>query len=96
MRFISCRRSRSELVTERETVRIAQVFKEINHLEKKEIGSAVYYPMPLHLLKHYYKFGWKKGDFPNAEEASSKVLSLPVHPHLTKEQLDYIIDAFAL
>jgi len=66
----------------------------MEYLSKKEISSAVYYPKPLHLLEHFKKLGYKEGDFPIAEKLSKQVLSLPVHPHLTKEQLDIIIKAF--
>lgn len=66
----------------------------IGHLNKKGISSAVYYPKPLHLCKHFRKFGYKEGDFPVAEKLSKQVLSLPVHPYVTKEQLDLIIKAF--
>ena len=64
------------------------------HLNKKGIGCAVYYPKPLHLLSNFKRFGCKKGDFPAAEKLSTQVVSLPVHPHLTKEQLDHIIGVF--
>ena len=63
------------------------------HLNKKGIGTGIYYPKPLHLLPHL-KFHCTKGDFPIAEKLSNEVISLPVHPHLTKEQLDCIINAF--
>ncbi len=61
------------------------------HLSEKGIGCGIYYPKPLHLLEHFKKFGYKEGDFPIAEKASKEVLSLPVHPYLTTEQVDYII-----
>jgi len=66
----------------------------MEHLNEKGISSAVYYPKPLHLCKHFRKLGYKEGDFPVAEKLSRQVLSLPVHPHVTKEQLDLIINAF--
>lgn len=65
----------------------------MNYLNKKGIGCNVYYPEPLHLCEHIKKLGYKKNDFPIAEKLSQQVLSLPVHPHLTKEQLDYMIEA---
>ena len=81
------------------TIRVLENFKlsrdELNErLNKKGIGTGIYYPKPLHLLPHFKKFGYKEGDFPIAEKLSSQVISLPVHPHLAKEQLDYIIDVF--
>jgi dTDP-4-amino-4,6-dideoxygalactose transaminase len=66
----------------------------IAHLKKRGINSVAYYPKPLHLCAHFKKMGYKEGDFPVAERISAQVVSLPVHPHLTKEQLDTIICAF--
>ena len=81
------------------TIRVLEGSKlnrdELNeHLNKKGIGTGIYYPKPLHLLHHLKKFCYKEGDFPVAEKACKEVISLPVHPHLTKEQLDQIIGAF--
>jgi len=64
------------------------------YLNKKCINSAIYYPKPLHLCEHIAEFGYNKGDFPVAEKLSGEVLSLPVHPNLSEEQLNQIIDAF--
>jgi perosamine synthetase len=80
------------------TIRVLDNFKldrdELNeHLNKKGVGTGVYYPNPLHLLKHL-KNGYREGDFPAAERACKEVLSLPIHPHLTKKQLDQIIRTF--
>jgi len=61
-------------------------------LAAQGISANVYYPHPLHYWKHYQNFGFKKGDFPIAEKACTEVLSLPVHPHLTEENLMHIIN----
>jgi dTDP-4-amino-4,6-dideoxygalactose transaminase len=53
----------------------------------------VYYPMPLHLQEAYQYLGYKKGDFPVAEELSEQVLSLPMHTELTHEELNYIVSS---
>jgi len=63
-------------------------------LNEKGIGSGVYYPKPLHLHKFYLEMGYKEGEFPVSEELSKKVLSLPVHPDLTQEDLDTIVQGF--
>ena len=52
-------------------------------LQEKEVGSAVFYPSPLHLQKAYMNLGYKLGDFPESEKAALEVLSLPVFPELT-------------
>ncbi|MGB7533669.1 MAG: DegT/DnrJ/EryC1/StrS family aminotransferase [Halobacteriota archaeon] len=61
-------------------------------LEGQGIGTAVYYPLPLHLQPCFSFLGYKKGDFPAAEKASKEVLSLPVYPELRKEEREHIID----
>jgi len=66
----------------------------IKNLDKKGIGCGIYYSKPLHLCRHIKRLGYKNGDFPVAEESSEQVVSLPVHPHLTKEDLNNIINAF--
>ncbi len=66
----------------------------IKYLNKKGIACSVYYPQPLHLCSHIKEFGYKKGDFLIAEKLSKQVISLPIHPNLTKQQLNYIINAF--
>ena len=56
-------------------------------LAERHIGSAVYYPHPLHLQPIYAELGHKRGDFPHAERAAQEVLSLPMYPELRKEQI---------
>jgi UDP-2-acetamido-2-deoxy-ribo-hexuluronate aminotransferase len=56
------------------------------------ISTAIYYPVPLHLQKAYRGYGYKKGDFPIAEELSQKVLSLPIHTELNETILDKIVN----
>jgi len=62
------------------------------HFRKNDVFASVHYPLPLHLNGLYLEKGYKKGDFPIAEQACKEVLSLPVHPSLSKEDLDKIID----
>jgi dTDP-4-amino-4,6-dideoxygalactose transaminase len=61
-------------------------------LAERHIGSAVYYPHPLHLQPIYASLGHKMGDFPHAERASEEVLSLPMYPELRKEQIARVAD----
>jgi dTDP-4-amino-4,6-dideoxygalactose transaminase len=60
------------------------------YLESKNIPSMVYYPGPLHMQKAYGYLGYKENDFPVTISLCKEVLSLPVHPDMEKEQLDYI------
>jgi dTDP-4-amino-4,6-dideoxygalactose transaminase len=63
------------------------------HLKAKGIGTAIYYPIPLHLQQCFAYLGYKPGAFPESERASKEVLSLPVYPELTQAQQDETIDA---
>ena len=56
-------------------------------LADQKIGSAVYYPVPLHLQPLYSSLGHKPGTFPHAESAAKEVLSLPMYPELRPDQL---------
>lgn len=60
------------------------------YLNKNEIGTLIHYPLPPHLQKAYEHLGFKKGDFPIAEEIASNCLSLPMFPGLKKGEVDYI------
>jgi len=62
-------------------------------LEEKGIGCGIHYPIPLHLQPAYSHLGYKKGDFPVAEKLSKEILSIPVYPELTTEQMNYIVES---
>lgn len=50
------------------------------------IGTAIHYPVPLHLQKAYVRLGYRKGDFPVAESQAAEIVSLPMYPGLRPEQ----------
>ena len=58
----------------------------------KDIGvpTAVHYPKPLHLQECFEYLGYKKGDFPISELVSDEIMSLPMNPYLTEEEINYI------
>lgn len=64
-------------------------------LEAQNIPSAVHYPAPIHLLPAYADARYQAGAFPVAEAAAREVLSLPMHPFLTTEQIDCIAQTLA-
>ena len=61
-------------------------------LTKKSIGVAVHYPIPIYRQSLYQKLGYEKTTCPNTEDACKKVLSLPVHPLVDREDIDYVLD----
>ena len=60
-------------------------------LASKNIGSAAFYPVPLHLQKAFDYLGYKDGDLPVAEKITKETVCLPIFPELTQEELDYIV-----
>lgn len=63
------------------------------HLKQKGIGTLVHYPIPPHLQACYADLGFKRGDFPFAEEIADTALSLPIWPGMEREQTDEVIQA---
>jgi dTDP-4-amino-4,6-dideoxygalactose transaminase len=63
------------------------------YLKANGIGTAIYYPVPLHRQPCFDELEYAAGSLPQAERAATEVLSLPVYPELTQVQLDYVIDA---
>ena len=62
-------------------------------LKNRGIGTAIHYPLPLHLQKALAHLGYKAGDFPHTERACQHVLALPLFPELRTEQVEYVCDS---
>lgn len=62
------------------------------YLDERGIGTNIHYPIPIHLQPCYSDLGFKKGDFPIAEEISDTVLSLPMYYGMTEEEVSYVIN----
>jgi len=78
------------------TIKVTNEFKItrdelIDYLKEKSIGSSIFYPKPLHLHPHFRKLGYKRGHFPISEKTSKEVLSLPIHPLVSEEDIKFII-----
>jgi dTDP-4-amino-4,6-dideoxygalactose transaminase len=61
------------------------------HLSRRGIDTGIHYPLPLHLQPAYAFLGGSRGDFPVSEEASETVLSLPLYPTLSDEQVGVVV-----
>lgn len=64
-----------------------------NYLKEKGIKTNKHYPIAIHLQECYKDLGFKKGDFPIAEEISETELSLPMYYGMTDDEINYVIDA---
>ena len=61
-------------------------------LSEAGVQTGVHYPIPVHLQPAYRDLGYARGDFPVAERAGEEVLSLPIYPELTREQITTVAD----
>ena len=75
------------------TLRVARRDALQSFLKEKGIGTAIYYPLPLHLQPCFAYLGYKAGSCPESERAAGEVLSLPIFPELEQSQLDEVIGA---
>ncbi|MFC1658193.1 DegT/DnrJ/EryC1/StrS family aminotransferase [Candidatus Omnitrophota bacterium] len=61
-----------------------------SHLRRKGIGVLIHYPCPVHLQKAYKDAGYKRGDCPVSEKITRRIISLPMHPALSRRQIQYV------
>jgi dTDP-4-amino-4,6-dideoxygalactose transaminase len=62
------------------------------HLADAQVATGIHYPVPLHLQPAFKHLGYKQGDMPVTEAAAERLLSLPMFPELTREQVEYIVE----
>jgi dTDP-4-amino-4,6-dideoxygalactose transaminase len=65
------------------------------HLAKREIETAIYYPLGLHEQKCFSYLGYTRGDFPETEQAARETLALPIYPEISREAQRYVVRAIA-
>jgi len=63
-------------------------------LKEAGIPTAVHYPMSLHLQEAFEYLGYEKGDFPISEKVSGEIMSLPMNPYVTDDEIEYIVKKF--
>jgi perosamine synthetase len=87
--FKECQHSWYLYTVRLQNAKVTERNKIVKELQKKGIGAAVYYVNPVHLMPYYQKaFG--KCRLPETEKAANQVFSLPIHPGVTEEQIDFI------
>ncbi|WP_104107887.1 DegT/DnrJ/EryC1/StrS family aminotransferase [Nocardioides sp. 616] len=74
-------------------VRVADRDRVLAGLAERGIGAGIHYPTPVHLTRAYAGLGLGPGTFPVAERAAARMLSLPMHPHLTLAQQETVAHA---
>jgi dTDP-4-amino-4,6-dideoxygalactose transaminase len=65
----------------------------LGKLGEREIETTVHYPRPIHLQPAYSSLGYPRGTFPHTERACERVLSLPIYPAMTSEQVSYVAES---
>jgi len=66
------------------------------YLERQGIQTNIHYPKPIHLQKAYADLGYERGDFPESEKLAAQMLSLPMFPELTEQQIGFVCDNIAM
>ncbi len=62
------------------------------HLKERGVGTAIHYPNPVHLQPFYANGKDRRGQFPIAEKICGEILSLPMFPEMTEEQVEYVVE----
>jgi dTDP-4-amino-4,6-dideoxygalactose transaminase len=85
-------REENESIFNQYVVRVERRDEMRDHLSSCGIGTAVYYPVPLHLQECFGYLGWEQGSLPEAELAAEQTLALPVYPELPRKKQEYVIE----
>lgn len=72
-------------------VRVAERDRLLAHLNSSGIGAGVHYPVPIHLQQAFQDLGYRKGDFPVTERLAEEILSLPIFPGMTRDEIATVV-----
>jgi dTDP-4-amino-4,6-dideoxygalactose transaminase len=64
----------------------------MEHLAKHEVQTGIHYPVPFYLQGGYRELGYTQGAFPVTERISSRILSLPMFPEISDDQIDFVVE----
>lgn len=64
----------------------------IKKMADKDIFCGIHYPIPIHLQASCSSLGYRQGDFPHAEAIAPRMISLPIYPEISDEQIDFVCD----
>lgn len=73
-------------------IRVTERDALVSALKEKGIACGIHYPVPIHLQQAYRHLGLGKGSFPVAERCAEEIVSLPMFPELTEEQIHYVVE----
>jgi len=73
-------------------IRVSERDRLMKELQGKEIGCGIHYPIPIHLQEAYAELGLGEGSFPVSERCGGELLSLPMFPELTSEQIEFVAE----
>ena len=74
-------------------IQLAERDRMIEHLAESGVGSRIHYPIPIHMQECARGLGYKEGDFPVSERQAKTILSLPIYPELTDDEIEHVIDS---
>jgi dTDP-4-amino-4,6-dideoxygalactose transaminase len=83
----------NESIFNQYTIRVERRDELQAYLKARQIGTAIYYPLPLHLQPCFSYLGYRRGHCPEAERAASEVISVPIFPELSRGQLEEVAGA---